>query len=200
MTSRPVEPRLGPRFEEALGYAVRVHGSQTRKDTTIPYISHLLGVAGLVLSDGGDEDEAIAALLHDAVEDQGGAPRLEDIRRRFGQRVGELVAACTEIQDDPKPPWQDRKEAYLEHLRHLEDQGALRVSLADKLDNVRSMVADRRRVGDKLFDRFNAPKESQRWYYGQLADAFSSSPLDSPMVTELADQVAVLFEDDGQRL
>jgi (p)ppGpp synthase/HD superfamily hydrolase len=200
MTGTQEDPWLGPRFEEALGYVLRVHGGQTRKASTIPYVSHLLGVAGLVLSDGGDEDEAIAALLHDAVEDQGGAPRLEDIRRRFGQRVGELVAACTEIQDDPKPPWQVRKEAYLEHLRHLEDQGALRVSLADKLDNVRSMVADRRRVGDRFFDRFNAPKESQRWYYGQLVDAFSSSPLESPMAAELAEQVAILFEDDGQRL
>lgn len=166
MTGTQEAPWLGPRFEEALGYVLRVHGGQTRKGSTIPYVSHLLGVAGLVLSDGGDEDEAIAALLHDAVEDQGGADRMEDIRRRFGERVGALVAACTEIQDDPKPPWQRRKEAYLEHLRHLEDPAALRVSLADKLDNVRSMVADHRRVGDRLFARFNAPKESQPWYYG----------------------------------
>lgn len=194
VTTAP-DPWLGPRFEEALRYVLRVHGGQTRRATTIPYVAHLLGVASLVLGDGGGEDEAIAALLHDAVEDQGGAERMEDIRRRFGDRVGGLVAACTEIHGEPKPPWRVRKEAYLEHLRRLEDEGALRVSLADKLDNARSMVADRRVMGDGLFDRFNAPKDSQRWYYEQLVDAFSSSPLKGPMVEELREQVAVLFED-----
>lgn len=194
-----MSPWLGPRFEEALRYVLRVHGGQTRKATAIPYLSHLLGVASLVLGDGGDEDDAIAALLHDAVEDQGGAPRLEDIRRRFGERVGELVAACTEAQQETKPPWRVRKEAYLDHLRQLEDLGALRVSLADKLDNARSMVVDHRRLGDELFDRFNAAKESQRWYYGELVAAFAQSPLDSGMIEELRERVTVLFNGGDPR-
>jgi (p)ppGpp synthase/HD superfamily hydrolase len=141
MTGSPGVVWLGPRFEEAIGYVLRVHGGQVRKGSTIPYVAHLLGVASAVLGDGGDEDEAIAALLHDAVEDQGGEDRRQDVHRRFGDRVGVLVDACTEQLREPKAPWQVRKHQYLGHLRTLKDEGALRVSLADKLHNVGSMVA-----------------------------------------------------------
>jgi len=195
--SLPVDPWLGPRFEEALGYALRVHGGQTRKGTAIPYMAHLLGVAALVLEDGGDEDEAAAALLHDAVEDQGGTERLEDIRRRFGERVAEIVLSCSQTLDEPRPSWKERKQRYLDHLRELSDDGKLRVSLADKLHNSRAMVADHRRLGDELFTRFNAPKEDQCWYYEHLVEVFTASPFRSGMISSLAQAVAELFPSTG---
>ena len=196
MASSPslsVDPWLGPRFEEALGYAQRVHGGQTRKGTSIPYMAHLLGVVSLVLEDGGNEDEAIAALLHDAVEDQGGTERLEDIRRRFGDRVAAIVMSCSQTLEEPAPSWKERKQRYLDHLRELTDEGKLRVSLADKLHNSRAMVANHRRLGDELFARFNAPKEDQCWYYEQLVEIFTASPLRSGMIRSLAEAVAELF-------
>lgn len=193
-----MDPWLGAPFEEALGYALRVHGGQTRKGTAIPYMAHLLGVASLVLEDGGSEDEATAGLLHDAVEDQGGAERLEDIRRRFGDRVADIVSACSETLEQPKPPWLTRKQRYLDHLRALTDEAKLRVSLADKLHNARSLLADHRVEGDELFVRFNAPKEQQRWYYGQLVEIFTASPLKSGMIDSLAAAVAELFASTGE--
>jgi (p)ppGpp synthase/HD superfamily hydrolase len=111
---------LTDRFERALVYAHVVHGGHCRKGTTIPYVSHLLAVASLVLEDGGDEDEAMAALLHDAVEDRGGAERLKDIRARFGKRVANIVQSCSDTDVDPKPPWRERKIAYLAHLREAD--------------------------------------------------------------------------------
>src|SRR5580693_9704905 len=108
---------LTARFRGALMYAARVHARQFRKGTTRPYIGHLLGVASIVLAHGGDEDEAIAALLHDAVEDQGGKPRLLDIRQKFGLRVAQIVEGSTDSDTLPKPPWLERKQAYLRHLR-----------------------------------------------------------------------------------
>ena len=193
----PVDPWLGPRFEEALGYALRVHGGQTRKGTSIPYMAHLLGVTALVLEDGGNEDEAVAALLHDAVEDQGGTERLGDIRRRFGERVAEIVLSCSQTLDEPRPSWKERKQRYLDHLRELSDDGKLRVSLADKLHNSRAMVADHRRLGDELFTRFNAPKEDQCWYYEHLVEVFTASPFRSGMISSLAQAVAELFPSTG---
>ena len=108
--------RLSARFEDALAYAAHLHAGQPRKDTAIPYVAHLLAVCSLVLEDGGDEDEAIAALLHDGPEDAGGHETLEEIRRRFGDRVADIVADCSDTFETPKPPWRERKEAYLAHL------------------------------------------------------------------------------------
>jgi (p)ppGpp synthase/HD superfamily hydrolase len=144
-----------------------------RKGTQTPYIAHLLAVAALVLEDGGDEDQAIAALLHDAVEDQGGVRTLEEIQRRYGDQVAEIVVACTDAFEDPKPPWRGRKEAYLQHLAG-ESQAALRVSLADKVHNGRSIVRDLRNNGDEIWSRFKGGKEGTLWYYRSLLAVFQS--------------------------
>lgn len=135
-------------------------------------MSHLLAVAGLVLEDGGGEQDAVAALLHDAVEDAGGQATLARIRERFGERVARVVEACSDADVQPKPPWRGRKEAYLARLEHADDD-VLRISLADKLHNARSILADRRLVGEAVWDRFNAPRSDQLWYYGALADVFA---------------------------
>src|SRR6185503_9823772 len=129
---------LSQRFESALVFAARLHGRQLRKGTCVPYVSHLLAVASLVLEDGGDEDEAIAALLHDAVEDQGGLPTLDRIRAEFGARVADIVLGCTDADSLPKPPWRERKERHLSHLRTAPD-GVRRVSAADTLHNARAI-------------------------------------------------------------
>ena len=160
------------RFDRALLYATTVHGGHIRKGTTIPYISHLLLVTGLVLEHGGTEDEAIAALLHDAVEDGGGKPRLEDIRVRFGSVVAEIVEGCSDTDKTPKPPWRERKEAYLAHLTDAPAPVRL-VSASDKLANVRSIIQDYRAVGEPLWSRFNADRVNLLWYYRALADAFN---------------------------
>ena len=160
-----------PRFRQALDYASVLHARQARKGTKVPYVSHLLSVCGLVLEDGGDEDEAIAALLHDAVEDQGGKPVLEEIRRRFGGRVAGIVAECTDTDETPKPPWKKRKEDYLARL-HEASPEALRVSCADKLHNLRSVLADYRKVGERVFDRFSASRDETLWYYRSLVAAY----------------------------
>ena len=165
---------LTRRFDDALLYASHVHGGQKRKATEIPYIAHLLGVASLVLEDGGDEDEAIAALLHDAGEDQGGAPRVADIRARFGDRVADIVAACSDsdvVDPRKKPPWRNRKRKYLAHLRAYPPD-VLRVSVADKLHNARAILADYRQHGNALWKRFNAGRDDQLWYYRSLVDRF----------------------------
>ena len=120
-----------------------------RKGTTTPYIAHLLAVTSLVLEDDGDEDDAMAALLHDAAEDQGGREQLEDIRSRFGQRVAEIVEACGDTFETPKPPWRERKQSYLQHLESAPDE-VLRISLADKLHNIRAITLDYERLGDEL--------------------------------------------------
>lgn len=163
---------LGAQFADALAFATTAHRDQARKGTTIPYVSHLLSVAALVLEDGGDETEAIAALLHDVVEDQGGAPRLEEIRVKFGEEVARIVDACSDTDQTPKPPWRARKEAYIAHLAHA-DAAVLRVSLADKLHNCRAQLTDYRTVGDDLWLRFNAGRDDQIWYYNELISVFS---------------------------
>ena len=164
-------PKLGQRFEDALVYATQKHSGQTRKASGIPYVSHVLSVAALVLESGGDEDQAIAALLHDAVEDCGGAPILADIRQRFGDRVAFIVAGCTDTDQIPKPPWRARKDDYLRHLREAPEDVRL-VSVADKLHNVRSIVADYRALGDAVWERFAGRKDGSLWYYRALLDVF----------------------------
>ncbi len=170
---------LSQRFEEALHYAFNLHRHQVRKGSAIPYFAHLMAVASLVLEDGGDEDEAIAALLHDAVEDQGGWETLAEIRRRFGERVAQIVDGCTDAYEHPKPPWQARKEAYLEHLNNASPE-VLRVSLADKLHNARTLLVDLQLHGDAVWERFNGGKEGTLWYYRRLLQIFrlrNASPL-----------------------
>jgi hypothetical protein len=177
-------PKLGPRFDRAFALTRDLHATQRRKDTETPYISHLMAVASLVLDDGGDEDEAIAALLHDAVEDQGGRQTLGLIRGQFGTRVADIVLACSDTDVTPKPPWRARKEAYIAHLRDPElPAGTLRVSLADKLHNARAILFDLR-AGHDVYARFNAGRTDQLWYYGELAATFAELS-DSPMVGEL---------------
>ena len=166
---------LGPRFEQALVYATQKHSGQTRKSTGVPYIAHLLSVAALVLEAGGDEDQTIAALLHDVVEDCGGAPVLADVRARFGDRVADIVDGCTDTDQFPKPPWRDRKDRYLRHLQHASEDVRL-VSVADKLHNVRSILADYRLIGDAVWERFAGRREGTLWYYRALLDIFVQGP------------------------
>jgi GTP pyrophosphokinase len=182
----------GPRFDRAFALARELHANQSRKGTSIPYLSHLMGVTALVLEDGGDEDEAIAGLLHDAVEDQGGAKTLRRIRQLFGQHVADIVEACSDTDVVPKPPWRERKEAYVAHLRdpHL-PSGTLRVSLADKLHNARAILFDLR-AGHDVFARFSAGRGSQAWYYDALASTFTDLT-NSPMAVELRRVVDELF-------
>jgi GTP pyrophosphokinase len=160
------------RFTEALIYAVRLHADQRRKGAgRIPFINHLMAVAANVAEYGGDETQVIAGLLHDAVEDQGGRPRLDDIRRAFGDEVARLVEACTDTFEDPKPPWRGRKEAYLAHLREA-PESVLLVSAADKLHNARTIVADLRREGLACFDTFKGGRDGTLWYYSTLVSVF----------------------------
>jgi hypothetical protein len=181
---------LGPRFEDALVYATRTHAPQARKGTGVPYVAHLLSVAALVVEDGGDEDEAIAALLHDAVEDQGGEARLEEIRTRYGDRVAEIVRECSDTDETPKPAWRKRKTDYIAHVATA-TPGAVRVSLADKLHNARAVLYDYRALGEELWERFN-PEADQLWYYRSLVAAFRART-DGPMVQEL-DRVVTELE------
>ena len=169
---------LGLRFEEALLFAKRKHDVQTRKATAVPYIAHLLSVAGLVLEAGGDEALAIAALLHDVVEDCGGAPMLEEVRRRFGERVARVVQGCTDTDLDPKPPWRQRKEDYLKHLQTADADIRL-VSAADKLHNARSVLADYREVGESVWERFQGKRDGTLWYYRSLVDEFRKRDVNS---------------------
>jgi len=165
---------IGRDFDDALTFAREAHATQRRKGTEIPYLAHLLAVAALVLEDGGDEQEAIAALLHDTIEDGGGEDMRQRIRGRFDGRVAAIVDACTDTDKDPKPPWRERKQDYLRHLRHEElPAGTLRVSLADKLHNLRAILTDLREVGGDLWQRFNTGRAAdQLWYYRELADIF----------------------------
>ncbi len=164
----------GKKFEEALEYAARAHRDQTRKGTRIPYVTHLLAVASIVGENGGTEDEVVAALLHDAPEDQGGEARLADIRERFGEEVAGIVAGNTDTYEDPKPPWRERKEAYVARIAREPDPVRL-VSAADKLHNARSVLADLRAVGDALWTRFNGGKEGTLWYHRALVMAFAAA-------------------------
>jgi len=167
-----------------------VHASQVRKGTSIPYLAHLLAVVAITLEGGGDEEQAIAALLHDVAEDQGGLARLADIRARFGQRVASLIASCSEIRREPPLSWKKRKENYLAQLER-EPSDALLISLADKLHNVRSLIVDYRDEGEALWERFNAPAESQLSYYGELSRIFSTK-MPGPLADEFAARVTEL--------
>jgi (p)ppGpp synthase/HD superfamily hydrolase len=181
---------LDERFVDALGYATRVHDGQLRGKDGQPYIAHLLRVAGLVIQEGGSKDEAIAALLHDAVEDQGGLERLEDIRRRYGHTVADIVDECTDSYGDPKPPWRRRKEDYIRSLDGV-SAGGLLVSTADKLDNMRTIVRGFRIRGEQQWARTGKSAEDVNWFYGTLAARFSALR-PGPLADELARTVAEL--------
>jgi len=174
---------LTERFESALLYALNLHRNQYRKQTDVPYFSHLLGVTSLVLEDGGDEDEAIAALLHDAVEDQGGIKTLEKIRLKYGERVAAIVDGLTDSYVMPKPPWKQRKTEYIRHLSNA-SISVIRVSLADKLYNARSILRALLRGERNVWNRFNGGKEGTIWYYQSLLNEFRKVS-NSPMVKEL---------------
>ena len=162
---------VGKRFRDALVWAAELHEDQFRKGGEIPYVSHLIGVAAIVLEHGGDEDEAIAALLHDAPEDQGGEPVLAEIRQRFGDEVAEAVAGCTDTMVEPKPEWRPRKEAYIGHLDQATSSARL-VSLADKVDNARAIAMDLEQLGPVVWDRFRGGQDGSLWYYRSILERF----------------------------
>ena len=174
---------LSAKFTEALIYATQLHATQVRKGSGVPYIAHLLGVASLALEYGATEEEAIAALLHDAIEDQGGAPIRAEIQRRFGETVAAIVEGCTDTDITPKPPWRDRKEAYIAHIATASASVRL-VSAADKLYNAQSILKDYRQLGDDLWQRFTGKKEGTLWYYRSLVEAFRQAD-SNPLIEEL---------------
>ena len=165
--------RLGERFESALGWSASLHRDQARKGAGAPYVAHLLAVCALVLEAGGDEDEAIAALLHDAVEDQGGTAVLDEIRRRFGERVAAIVDGCTDAYVIPKPPWRERKEAFIASLASESASVRLVVS-ADKLHNASSTLENLRREGPVVWERFRG-RDKALWYYQQVSAALNEA-------------------------
>ena len=174
---------LSNRFTEALTYATELHATQVRKGSGVPYIAHLLGTASIALEYGANEDEAISALLHDAIEDQGGHATREAIRRHFGDTVTAIVDGCTDSDETPKPPWRQRKQAYIDRISTA--SGSVRlVSAADKLYNVRSILKDYRQLGDLVWERFKGGKDGSLWYYRSLVEAFRQAEL-TPIVEEL---------------
>lgn len=174
---------LSAQFTEALVYATELHATQVRKGSGVPYIAHLLGVASLALEYGANEEEAIAALLHDAIEDQGGAPIQVEIQRRFGDTVAKIVEGCTDTDITPKPPWRERKEAYIAHISTASASVRL-VSAADKLYNAQSILKDYRLIGDEIWQRFTGKKEGTLWYYRSLVKAFRQAD-STPLIEEL---------------
>jgi (p)ppGpp synthase/HD superfamily hydrolase len=174
---------LGSRFREALDYAARIHARQKRKGSEVPYVSHLMSVAALVMEDGGTENEVIAALLHDAIEDQGGLDRRTEILDLFGEEVTSIVDGCTDSWEMPKPPWRERKESHIRTLREASRE-VLRVASADKLHNARSILSDLRRNGDATWALFRGGREGTLWYYRTLHELLTRSAPGS-MVEEL---------------
>ncbi len=193
-------PMLSDRFDRAVLYAIELHRSQMRKATRIPYVTHLFAVCSLVLEDGGTEDEAIAALLHDGPEDQGGEPVLAEIRERFGDDVADTVAGLSDAMPavgEAKSPWRERKERYLGHLGEA-SASVLKVSLADKLHNARSILTDLQADGEAVWDRFNAGRSDQAWYYAELLRAFEAQLPGSRNLPEFREVVRELFADDPE--
>ncbi len=180
---------LGGRFDRALALATELHRRHWRKGTMIPYLAHLLGVTSIVLEHGGGEDEAAAALLHDAVEDQGGTATLDRIRAELGDAVADIVAAVSDTDVVPKPPWRERKERYLHHVADAPPPARL-VSAADKLHNARAIVADLRVLGASVWDRFAGGREGTLWYYRSLVEAFHAGRSTGGPPAELVDELA----------
>lgn len=181
---------LSKRYDEALVYASELHRKQVRKGSGTPYIAHLLSVSSRVLSAGGTEVQAIAGLLHDAAEDQGGKATLEQIRERFGSEVARIVADCTDSWVEPKPEWRPRKEAYLAILPG-KPASSLLVSLADKVDNAEAILNDYRNIGDELWERFTGGRAGTLWYYRQLSEIFNAA-MPGALARQLAATVSCL--------
>jgi (p)ppGpp synthase/HD superfamily hydrolase len=190
--------KLSEKFEAALVYATRVHGDQMRKKTGIPFVAHILGVTAIALEYGASETEAISALLHDTVEDCGGADRLPDIREKFGDDVAGIVDGCTDTYETPEPPWLERKRAYIEHLKDSDSSTRL-VSASDKLHNTRAILAELRRHGTDVFDRFSRNKEGTLWYYRTLVTAFREHGNHTDLIGELDRVVTEIEELAGVR-
>jgi GTP pyrophosphokinase len=181
---------LTDRFEDALTFAFRLHNEQRRKGSETPYIAHLMGVSSIVLENGGDEDQAIAALLHDAVEDQGGLETLDKIQELFGDRVARIVKACSDSFTKPKPEWQERKEKYLASIVEKPSKAVL-VILSDKLHNSRAILNDYRELGDELWERFKGGRDGTIWYYRSIVEEFKKID-QSPLFGELERTVGEL--------
>ena len=171
----PPGPAYTERMHDALAVGARLHKHQRRKGTTIPYLSHLLGACSIALEYGADEDQAIAALLHDVIEDVEPVEQARAAVAEFGPEVLRIVEACTDTDAHPKPPWRERKEAYLAHLGEA-DAAVVLVSASDKLHNARAIVTDLHRDGASVWDRFNAPRDDTLWYYRASSDAFRANP------------------------
>jgi GTP pyrophosphokinase len=188
---------LSPRFTSALAYAAELHQEQERKVSGVPYVAHLLRVAGIVLEYGGSEDDAIAALLHDAVEDQGGMPVLDEIRRRFGDAVAETVLGCSDAHVRPKPPWRDRKQAHVDHVAAASPSVRLVVA-ADKLDNARSLLREYRVRGESLWNFFHGGRDGTLWYYEAMLAALKAAGA-APLVEEFERTLAEIkrIADEG---
>jgi (p)ppGpp synthase/HD superfamily hydrolase len=166
---------LTPRFSLALAFTSSLHAQQVRKGSGVPYLAHLLAVAAIAIEHGASEDEAIAALLHDAIEDQGGPAIYEEIRHRFGPQVADIVQACSDTDQSSKPPWQERKEAYLAKLPTA-GPSVLLVCAADKLHNARSLVQDYRAQGESLWQHFSGGRLGTLWYYRRVTTILQTAP------------------------
>ncbi len=188
-------PALSARLYDALELSFRLHGHSARKVGNVPYMAHLLSVCALVQGDGGSEDEAIAALLHDALEDEPEQITRANIERRFGSQVLLIIDISTDTPPDyaggPKPPWRERKEAYIAHARTA-DPALLRVTIADKIDNLRSILVDYRRLGEKLWARFHAGKAEQLWYYQACLSSYEAAGCAGSLMDELRSLVGEL--------
>jgi (p)ppGpp synthase/HD superfamily hydrolase len=180
---------LTTRYRDALVFSFDLHQQQLRKSSTVPYFAHLMSVSALVLEYGGSEDEAIAGLLHDAVEDQGGLEILQEIRDRYGDKVASVVEECSDSFTNPKPPWLERKITYLEHMKAA-SPSTRRVSLADKLHNLRDILATYRRAREDTWQRFKGGKEGTLWYYDSLVQIFESTGSD-----EMTQELRRVFEE-----
>lgn len=186
---------LTQRFGDALILAFELHGTQYRKGTQIPYFAHLMAVASLVMEFGGDEDQAIAALLHDAVEDQGGLATLALIREKFGDYVAGMVDECSDSFVLPKPPWRERKARYLERVKTISRNARL-ITLADKLHNARTILAELEIRGDKVWEKFNGGKDGSLWYYRSMANFFLNK--DPGFLARELDQVVRKLEEKAR--
>jgi (p)ppGpp synthase/HD superfamily hydrolase len=197
---------LSDRMYAALNLAFDLHGRDTRKSSHVPMISHMLSVCSLVLQDGGDEDEGIAALLHDTLEDKPEQLSRNDIENRFGKKVLEIIEVSTDTPKDfrggSKPPWRKRKEAYLEHVHHA-DRALLRVTVADKIDNARAILVDYHHMGSEVWDKFNAPQADQIWYYNAAVEAYEKAGFSGFLLDELrrlVDQLNKTMAESNKRL
>lgn len=190
---------LTDRFFKAVAYASEAHKEQVRKSTDIAYISHPFGVASLVIEAGGDEDQAIAGLLHDVAEDCGGEPKLAEIAQFFGDRVAHIVRGCSDslvVEEEKKAPWKERKEAHIEHLRSS-NADVLLVTAADKTHNARAISTDIQSIGNKVWDRFNSDQEQILWYYKSVYQVLSDGGVTPTLLNPLKTAIGIMEKSGG---